>query len=109
MVIIDVSGPIKPVKLKEFLVFYPWRRIEVDSNCAPNEIPETLSATRLGVEASKLHVRFCIDHFKYFGRSILWRAGIRMLRGLDWGVILSDRNILTFWLSSYSFDGGPMG
>ena len=108
-VVIDTRGTMKLIKTKEIVMFRPWRRIEAGSNCAVNEITQAFSTTRLGVEASKLHVRFCIDHFKYFRRSILWRAVIRMLRGLAWGVILSDRNILTFWLSSYSFDGGPMG
>ena len=50
MVVIDVRGSMKLVKSKEFVVFWPWRRIEAGSNCVVSDIPEALSAMRLGVD-----------------------------------------------------------
>ena len=44
-------------QVKGFVVFWPWRRIEVGSNCAFYDIPEGLFVMRLGVEVRKLHVR----------------------------------------------------
>ena len=43
-------------------------------------------------------------------RRISWRAVIRTLIGLDSGVIIPTSTISIFaCLSSYSFDGGPIG
>ena len=55
--IIDVGGSIKPVKLKEFAVFWNRRRIEEGFNGAVNEITEAFPAMGLGVEVIKLNVR----------------------------------------------------
>ena len=65
---------------------------------------------RLGVEVRKFYVKTRVYHFKYFHIFGSWRAVIRTLRGLDYRVIISFKNILNVaWLSSYSFDGGHMG
>ena len=64
LVVVDVIVSMKMVKLKEFVVFWTWRRIEADSNHGFYDIPETFSAIRLGVEVSKLHVRSCVCHLK---------------------------------------------
>ena len=65
-VVIDTRGTMKLIKTKEIVMFRPWRRIEAGSNCAVNKITQAFSTTRLGVEASKLHVRSCVHHLKCF-------------------------------------------
>ena len=47
VVVIDVIGSMKLVKLKDFVVFRTWRRVEVVSNGTVNDISEDFSA--LGV------------------------------------------------------------
>ena len=109
-VIIDVCWYINLVKVKDFVVFWSCSRIEVDSNRLVYDIPETFSATRLGVEDRKFHVRSCNYHFKTFLRWSSWITVISTSRSLDWGVILSAK---TLWIVScfslYIFCGGPMG
>ena len=55
VIIIDVSGSVKIFKMKYFVAFLPWWRIEAYSNCAVDDIPENFSAMKLGVEVNKLH------------------------------------------------------
>ena len=56
VVTIDVSGYMKPVDEKEFLMFRTWRRIEVESNRAVDNSPDNCFTMRLGGEFIKLHV-----------------------------------------------------
>ena len=51
-----VSGYMKPVEAKKFVMFWSWGRIKVDTNRSVNNITDTLSAMRFGVEISKLYV-----------------------------------------------------
>ena len=65
MVIIDVRGSMKLLNEKLCSVFWNLGRIEADLNRAANELPETFSIMRIGVEVSKLHVRYFIYHFNF--------------------------------------------
>ena len=86
VVIIDVSGYMEIFKENEFVVFWPWWRIEEDYNSAVNDISETFYSMRLGVEVSKLHVWYCIYHFEFFWRWSSQRAVIRTSICLSWEV-----------------------
>ena len=82
----------------------------MDSNREVNKIPETFSAMRIGVKVSKLHFYLVSTISNVFRRGSSYRAVIRTLIGLDWVLIMSTKTLLIIaWLSSYSFDGGPMG
>ena len=56
LVVISVRGSIKPIRSKEFVVFWDCRRIEAGFNGAVNDVPEDFSATRPGFEVRMLHV-----------------------------------------------------
>ena len=66
MVVIDVRVSMKLIKLKDFLVFLPYSRIEAGSNHAVYGIPGGFSTMMLVFEFSKFHVRYCVHHFKCF-------------------------------------------
>ena len=73
----------KLTKVKGVVVFLTWIRIEVKYNCAVYEIPEIFSTTSLGVEVGKLHVIYCIYHFKCFSKMrFIWRSDKEVYRSV---------------------------
>ena len=64
VVIIDMSVSTKRIKEKDFVMFWPWWRMEAEANRAVNNISETFSTMRLGVQVRNLHVFSCFYHFK---------------------------------------------
>ena len=100
VVVNDVRRSMKLIKSKEFVVLWPWSRIEAGYNCAVYDIPGDFSAMRLGVEVRKLYVWSCVHYFKYFLILSSRRAVIRKSIIMAWGVIMSTKNILIVaWLS----------
>ena len=66
LVVIDIIGSIKLINSKYFVSLITCRIIERGSNCVLYDIPEAFSTMRLGVEVRKLHIIYCVHHYKCF-------------------------------------------
>ena len=94
VVIIYMSGSIKLINAKEFVVFWPWLKIKLYYNRAVNVIPEAFP--------QQVSCLIFYLPFQKNSRWFSWRAVIRTSRGLSWWVIIFANNLLIIsWLFSY--------
>ena len=105
-----VSGSMESVKSKNFVMLWPWWRIEADSNCAINKFSDIFPPWGLDLISESCMFDILSTISNVLRRWISWIAVIRIYRGLVWALILSTNTLsIVVWLSLYNFDGGPMG
>ena len=98
------------VKLKEFLEFWPLRRVETGFNGTVNEISEAFSTMGLDFRSESLMLDLVSTIADVFLRWSSWISVIKTSSYLTWVLIIYAKTLLIFsWLPSYSFYGGPMG
>ena len=75
-----VNGSTELVEAKKFVIFWTWKSIEEYTNRLIDNIPETLSAIRFGVDIRKLHVWSCVHHIKYLAEMKLTENGTHYIK-----------------------------
>ena len=65
----------EPAKANNLVIFITWWRIEVGSDCAVNEIPETFASMGFGFEVIKMYVLSCALHVKCFTEENVMESG----------------------------------
>ena len=107
---IDARGSMKLIQEKSFIVFWSKGSITEVSTVTINDISQTVLKWGLEFRSASCMFDLVSTMPNFFLVWISWRAVISKPRGLDRVVILSYSTLLiSAWLYSYSFDGGPMG